>query len=373
MRDKEKENMNVKSKNNPARRIWPLGLCTAAAMTLLNLLSPASAEDCIPFNYVTVQSVKIGTWKVVDGNLWLMDFGTSQTNANRARDVIKKYKMTHQCFVGRGVSPTPLMYYKVGTGWPSGSMTGQDGLTFNAYNNWPTWSGSSWQIKDCGILLGDFGSSLDAAWEASNLLYLNHFHTKVFVGGRTNPGMTYFLKDQAYRPSISLAVPLRAQETSQWCWAASGKMTMEYLGTNVSQCDQANAQFGRTDCCTIKLCPSPQPADNACVQGGWPDFGYYGYWSSSLEGALSWDDLWKQFQCKKKPVPFSWAWVGGGGHMMVARGAKLMADGSAMVQINDPWAPCTGGTRWITYEAYNEQAGNYTHWRDYYDINFGGS
>src|SRR5262245_39166916 len=38
----------------------------------------------------------------------------------------------------------------------------------------------------------------------------------------------------------TLPVPLRAQETELWCWAATGQMTMEYLGTGVSQSDQVN-------------------------------------------------------------------------------------------------------------------------------------
>jgi Papain-like cysteine protease AvrRpt2 len=44
-------------------------------------------------------------------------------------------------------------------------------------------------------------------------------------------------------------VPLRGQETPVWCWAASGEMVMDFLGTDVSQCDEANKRFGRNDCC----------------------------------------------------------------------------------------------------------------------------
>ena len=43
----------------------------------------------------------------------------------------------------------------------------------------------------------------------------------------------------------TLPVAMRAQETSMWCWAASGEMTMEYLGApDIRQCDEANKRFG---------------------------------------------------------------------------------------------------------------------------------
>src|SRR5262245_40017709 len=68
----------------------------------------------------------------------------------------------------------------------------------------------------------------------------------------------------------SQAVTLRPQETGMWCWAASGEMVMDFLGTNVSQCDEANKRFGRTDCCH-------NPVPNACINGGWPEFDKYGF------------------------------------------------------------------------------------------------
>src|SRR4029079_13961736 len=61
----------------------------------------------------------------------------------------------------------------------------------------------------------------------------------------------------------SQAVTLKRQQTSMWCWAASGQMTMNFLrpASAAQQCDEANKRFGRTDCCN-----SPTPA--ACVNGG---------------------------------------------------------------------------------------------------------
>ncbi len=42
-------------------------------------------------------------------------------------------------------------------------------------------------------------------------------------------------------------------------------MVMGFLSVSVTQCDEANKRFGRSDCCN-----SPTPND--CVNGGWPEF-----------------------------------------------------------------------------------------------------
>src|SRR5262245_62037888 len=75
----------------------------------------------------------------------------------------------------------------------------------------------------------------------------------------------------ASKISSSLDVPLTAQETSMWCWAASGKMAMDYLGASTTQCDQANQWLGRSDCCDTV----PPPTE--CVRGGWPAYERYGF------------------------------------------------------------------------------------------------
>lgn len=160
-------------------------------------------------------------------------------------------------------------------------------------------------------------------------------------------------------PRIVLNVQLIGQQTDMWCWAASGQMIMSYLGNNVSQCAQANARFGRSDCCN-----SPTPG--GCVQGGWPEFSRWGFNSQTTAWgvALTFAQLTDQFS-QNRPVAFSWGWAGGGGHMMVAAGVDTTAN---FVLVDDPWPPNTGDRRWISYAAYVSQAGVYSHWVDYYNI-----
>lgn len=158
----------------------------------------------------------------------------------------------------------------------------------------------------------------------------------------------------------SQPVTLRAQETSMWCWAASGEMCMDFLGTNVQQCDEANKRFGRSDCCN-------SPVPNACVNGGWPEFDKYNFtFARTSDTPLTWNELKKQIYCSKRPVAFSWHWTGGGGHMMVAYGYAEIG-GVQWVAIHDPWAPNVGNSRYIQYSEY-VSASDHTHWDDFYNI-----
>lgn len=182
----------------------------------------------------------------------------------------------------------------------------------------------------------------------------------------------------------SLPVQRHPQETSNWCWAASGQMVMDYLSHNVSQCTEANNRFGRTDCCNIDLCPSPTETPQydrnmnciGCPCPGWPEFDKYGFtFKRTHDTALSWEDLRTQISnepnCKRKPFAFSWHWSGGGGHMMVVKGYLTLANTNYVV-ILDPWAPCVGDERIITYADFVQSAGNWTHWDDFYDITYTG-
>ena len=112
-----------------------------------------------------------------------------------------------------------------------------------------------------------------------------------------------------------LPVALQWQETSEWCWAASGQMLMNLLGPrNVPQCYEANQEFGRSDCCT---CPTPP----ACIGPGWPQFNTWNYNSSSTSWgtALSWSAVMNEIN-SNRPFLFTWVWNGGGANALVAKG-----------------------------------------------------
>jgi hypothetical protein len=68
-----------------------------------------SGEDCIRFNPVNAQVQQVsGRWKIVDGSMWMYDFGSSKAQADQAMAIIKKYGFAYQCFVAR---PNPQFQY----------------------------------------------------------------------------------------------------------------------------------------------------------------------------------------------------------------------------------------------------------------------
>ena len=75
------------------------------------LIGPFPEEDAIKFNLATIEARLINnSWKVVDGTMWILDFGDSEANARQAVAIIKKYRVHYQCFVGR--PHAPMMYFR---------------------------------------------------------------------------------------------------------------------------------------------------------------------------------------------------------------------------------------------------------------------
>lgn len=66
-------------------------------------------QDCVGFDPNNIQVRNIGgRWKIVEGSHWIADFGGRRQEAFQAFNIIKRYRMSKQCFVGR---PGPSMTY----------------------------------------------------------------------------------------------------------------------------------------------------------------------------------------------------------------------------------------------------------------------
>jgi hypothetical protein len=162
--------------------------------------------------------------------------------------------------------------------------------------------------------------------------------------------------------SYTVGVTLHPQETDMWCWAASGEMVMEALRPNprVIQCDEANKRFGLSACCN-------HPTPGECVEGGWPEFSKYNFDYKIKKGALEFSEVQSEIFCNNRPFAFSWHWVGGGGHMMVVTGYKIV-NGTKYIIKDDPWPPNQGqDSVAITYDFY-VRGSDHTHWDDYYKV-----
>ncbi|MEI8356738.1 MAG: papain-like cysteine protease family protein, partial [Deltaproteobacteria bacterium] len=154
------------------------------------------------------------------------------------------------------------------------------------------------------------------------------------------------------KASKILGVSLSAQEQDEWCWAASGRMTMLFLGGDlgkITQCEQANTAQSQTKCCT-------DGSSAACNKPHYPEYDKWGFTAQYSDSATppSWELL-KGSIDGGKPLAFGWQWNAGGGHMMVAVGYYEDASttpAKRMVNVYDPWPVNVGKKQSMTYSAW---------------------
>ena len=162
--------------------------------TVQQIPVPCYPEDCLSFNPKNVTAKKIaGSWKVVDGNHWMLDFGSKQKDAKKAVKIIKFYGMNRICFVGR---PAPggkqlMMYFKINDKAPVGSFLGEDAVPFSNFNVSAQFVTNRWKVVDGSHWILDFGISEANARKAVWLIKKYGFNDICFVG-RPNPPMMYF-------------------------------------------------------------------------------------------------------------------------------------------------------------------------------------
>jgi len=199
-----------------------------------------------------------------------------------------------------------------------------------------------------------------------------HFLTVIILGSLGIPRLEAQLNE--------LDLEFRAQDASQWCWAACAEMVLDHYGYSVEQCGLARLKFHYLAC----DCDPPPPDFNLlpCNQPGWPTL-----WCTHLNGyktffecyglnkpkrtyfaPLSWSKIKSQIVQKQQPIVFSWQWhddtgtPGPTGHMMVMIGCGVVG-GQKVVSYYDP----IDGYKVIQYDEY-VSGQNYSHWHDYYEL-----
>lgn len=165
----------------------------------------------------------------------------------------------------------------------------------------------------------------------------------------------------------SVANTLRPQETNNWCWAATTQMLAQHFNVSVTQCSLANQRFGFTNCCDPQNDGSSCPKTSDCNKPGWLMLTECGLTFEEDTNPLSWETLRKQIYCSKKPMGYAYGTPGVVGHVVVIKGYLTLA-GTNYVVLNDPWGPCNGQERIITYDQYADPAGTSTHWRTWYNL-----
>ena len=170
-------------------------------------------------------------------------------------------------------------------------------------------------------------------------------------------------------PEISgnVANTLRPQETNNWCWAATTQMLSQHLGISVNQCDLANHRFGKTNCCNFQNEGQSCPKTNDCNTPGWLELDFAGVKFEETGTARTWEEMRSQLYCAKKPMGYAYGTPGVVGHVLVVKG-YITLGGTNYLILNDPWLPCSGEERIITYAEYADPAGTSTHWNTWYNI-----
>ncbi len=149
-------------------------------------------EDCIPFDPKGIEVEKVrGSWKIVEGNHWMFDFGPNRPEAVTALNIIKNYGMNQVCYVGR---PSPSMTYLLADGRaPSGPYPGEDCISFDPARLKVEKVRGSWKITQGNMWLLDFGNKKAEAERALDIIRSYGFTHQCFVG-RPDPGFRYWRK-----------------------------------------------------------------------------------------------------------------------------------------------------------------------------------
>jgi len=195
----------------------------------------------------------------------------------------------------------------------------------------------------------------------------------------------------------TLSLRYAPQASTNWCWAASGEMTMEWLGSEpnrVCQCRQAEEVLGVAGCCaTPGSCAPAADAPARCDAARWPAFverpDLYGYvykttcdaFSNRLDDEacdmrpLGWFELTAEI-CAGRPVLAALRSPGSlRGHLVVVKG--FSSHGGRRVLVVDPRRLCPLDREcegeldeglWITYDEFVSGWSGLAHWVDFYGL-----
>ncbi|MCY9511895.1 C39 family peptidase [Paenibacillus larvae] len=172
-----------------------------------------------------------------------------------------------------------------------------------------------------------------------------------------NEGINHFnisntsLAAQVFTSSNKLkSYPIKQQEKSNWCWAASSTSILKFKGINVDQCDFVKHVKSTTTCNNVT-------ANVKEAQSGMHD---YGLSSKYYKGNLSVTQVQDQID-EGNPIYVSWGWKTGGGHAIVIYGYNGTLDpNNWYIKYMDPW---DGIKTTMEYENFKGGTGYDRTWR----------
>lgn len=122
----------------------------------------------------------------------MLSFGPRAAEAQRSADVIRHYRFTQQCFLGR--PNASMTYWKRGNDVPSGNYADDDCIGNNPDSTQARFVGGQWKIVDGGHQMLAFGPRENEARQAEELIRHYRLNQQCFVG-RPNASMTYWLSE----------------------------------------------------------------------------------------------------------------------------------------------------------------------------------
>jgi hypothetical protein len=148
--------------------------------------TPTLTDDCETFAPGNAKVlVRDGRNKVVAGAHTIADTGASASDAQRALAVVKHYKLSKQCYLGR--PNWNMEYFLEGTKTPREAMAGETCMKYNLGGLDVDKDGAQWQLKD-GIKRIKTFVKEDDAWLAYAYLRRHAFTYRCNVGD----GFVYF-------------------------------------------------------------------------------------------------------------------------------------------------------------------------------------
>lgn len=149
----------------------------------------------------------------------------------------------------------------------------------------------------------------------------------------------------------TLSVSLIQQEHSNWCWAASTQMVLNYKGKWMEQCAMANRSFGLNYACGEPTFDWDDPANEGNYNSEVAKLLIYKGLSAKVVGSMSLSSIKAKIDASK-PIIFGWSWTGGGGHDVVLKGYS-----GSDLYFNDPWPG--EGSYWMTYTTAHSSSDRY--------------
>jgi len=122
----------------------------------------------------------------------MLSFGPRVLEANRAAQIIRHYRFSQHCFIGR---PNASMdYWKRGDNVPSNGMPGDDCVGNNPDTTQARFTSGQWKVVDGGHQMLAFGPRQNEARHAEEVIRHYRLNKQCFVG-RPNASMTYWLSE----------------------------------------------------------------------------------------------------------------------------------------------------------------------------------